>query len=313
MKTTGLHHVTAIASDPQRNLDFYAGALGLRLVKRTVNFDDPGSYHFYFGDAAGSPGTILTFFPWPYARRGQRGSGEVESTSFAIPANSTSYWLARLKERGVSAKTIASDFDHEVLRMEDPDGTLIDLVPTHHTAATESWAAVPEEHAIRGFHGVSALLDDVHPTAGVLTSLLGYEQVAEKNGKVRLQARSTTDIPGRYIDLIPGPNAPLGHMGAGTVHHIAFRAANDEAQARIRGELVSHGLQASPVMDRSYFHSIYFREPGGVLFEIATDNPGFATDESREELGQNLRLPPWMEKSRDRIAEILPKITLPNH
>lgn len=313
MKTTGLHHVTAIASDPQRNLDFYAGALGLRLVKRTVNFDDPGSYHFYFGDTAGSPGTIITFFPWPHARRGRRGSGEVESTAYAIPAASTSYWLQRLKEHGAAAKTIRNDFDGEVIRVEDPDGTLIELVPTDAPVVTQPWSAVPEEYAIRGFHGVTALLHDTAPTAGVLTSLLGYQRVEEKNGRIRLQAPGSSREPGRYVDLIPDPDAPLGQMGAGTVHHIAFRAANDEAQAGIRKELADHGIHASPVMDRSYFHSVYFREPGGVLFEIATDNPGFATDESREELGQNLRLPSWMEKSRNRIAEILPPITLPTH
>lgn len=310
MNITGLHHVTAIASDPQRNLDFYAGVLGLRLVKRTVNFDDPGSYHFYFGDAAGSPGTILTFFPWPHARRGVRGTGEVEATAFAIPAGSAGYWVERLKAHGVAVEQPGQRFGEEALRFPDPDGMHVELIASPQADASV-WnnGPVPAEHAIRGFHGVTAALEEIEPTARLLTEVLGYTPSGQEGNRTRFSAPG--GAPGRHVDLLHLPDAGPGSSGAGTVHHIAFRLPNDEAQVSARRTISGLGLGVSPIMDRTYFHSIYFREPGGVLFEMATDNPGFAIDESPETLGHALKLPQWMEKSRERIEQLLPAIELP--
>jgi glyoxalase family protein len=312
MKITGLHHVTAIASDPQRNLDFYVGLLGLRLVKRTINFDDPGSYHFYFGDAVGTPGTILTFFPWPSARRGVHGSGEVESTAFAIPENSVSYWLERLKAHQISAGRVTKRFGEEVIRFADSDGMVIDLIASDQSDTTRAWieSPVPPEHAIQGLHSVSAALNDCHDTAAVLTDIFGYRLTQTEGNRTRFVAENEGNLA-RTIDLIHTPDSPRGQAAAGSVHHIAFRTANDEEQLTWRKKLTSLGFGVSPVMDRTYFNSIYFREPGGVLFEIATDPPGFTKDESLEELGTNLRLPAWLESSRPRIETLLPKITLP--
>lgn len=310
MNISGLHHVTAIASDPQRNLDFYSGVLGLRLVKRTVNFDDPGSYHFYFGDAAGTPGTILTFFPWPNARRGRRGAGEVESTAYAIPSGSIGYWLERLRKHGVGVERIAGRFDEDGLRFQDPDGMAIELIGAEAPGSIRHWTGgpVPAEHGLRGFHGVTLQLDDTHDTAHLLTETFGYRPVAEAGNRVRLA--SSADI-GRTIDLVRADGDAPVQLGAGSVHHIAFRAEDDARQLEWRRKLTGLRYGVSPVMDRMYFHSIYFREPGGVLFEIATDSPGFATDEPPAGLGETLRLPSWMESSRPRIEEILPAITLP--
>jgi glyoxalase family protein len=315
MSITGLHHVTAIASEPQRNLDFHAGVLGLRLVKRTINFDDPGSYHFYFADGVGTPGTILTFFPWPNARRGVRGTGEVEATAFAIPAESAGYWLERLKEHHVPAERTAARFGEEVIRLADADGMPIELIASTgggKTQETQPWTGgpVPAEHALRGFHSVSLSLEDTGETATLLTATLGYERAGEAGSRTRFIAPGEGGV-GKIIDLVQSPNAQPGRLGAGSVHHIALRVADDAQQLEWREKLSRLGYGVSPVMDRTYFHSIYFREPGGVLFEIATDPPGFTADESVEELGAHLRLPSWMESSRPRIEEILPGINLP--
>jgi glyoxalase family protein len=312
MTISGLHHVTAIASDPQRNLNFYVGLLGLRLVKRTINFDDPGTYHFYFGDGPGTPGTILTFFPWPGARRGQHGTGEVEATAFAIPANSTGYWQDRLKEHGVTVEQAGERFGETVLRFTDPDGMMLELIATRASGEAKPWAGatVPVEHALRGFHSVTAALEGYERTAELLTDVFGYVRTGEAENRFRFAAPDG-EGSGRLIDLLCMPDGRHAGGGAGSVHHIAFRAKDDAEQRAWREKIVALGYNVSPVMDRTYFHSIYFREPGGILFEIATDPPGFTLDEKLEELGQNLRLPPWMEKARAQIEEILPAITLP--
>ena len=308
----GLHHVTAIASDPQRNLDFYVGLLGMRLVKRTVNFDDPGTYHFYFGDALGTPGTILTFFPWPGAHRGARGTGEVTATAFAISAASVGYWLERLKEHHVSAEGASHRFGEEVIRFADPDGMILELVATSGSEDIPAWteSPVPPEHSLRGFHSVSAAIEGYERTAKLLTENFGYRLVQEEGNRFRFAAQGGASA-GRLMDLVCLPDGRHAGGGAGSVHHIAFRAESDADQLALRAEIVSLGYNVSPVMDRTYFHSIYFREPGGVLFEIATDPPGFTLDESAQELGARLCLPPWMEKARAQIQEILPPITLP--
>jgi len=312
MNISGLHHVTAIASDPQRNLDFYVELLGLRLVKRTVNFDDPGSYHFYFGDAVGTPGTILTFFSWPGARRGVHGAGEVSATSFAIPPGSAGYWLERLKEWHVSAERASERFGEEVVRFADPDGTLIELIESTPSDAIVPWSdsPVPAEHAIRGFHSVSLTLRSTGKTAKLITETFGYQLVQESGNRSRFAASGEAGVA-KAIDLVSAPDVGSGRIAVGSVHHIAFRIPNDEQQISLREKLISLGYQVSPVMDRTYFHSIYFREPGSVLFEVATDPPGFTQDESVDELGANLRLPPWMEQARPQIEKVLPKITVP--
>ena len=309
---TGLHHVTAIASDPQRTLDFYVGLLGLRFVKRTVNFDDPTSYHFYFGDARGTPGTILTFFAWPGARRGIRGTGQIEAPAFAIPPNSVGYWLDRFKEHHVLAEKTPARFGEDVLRFADPDGLVIELIASISSAGFEPWAdsTVPVEHSLRGFHGVSIALEGYEQTAKLLTETFGYRLVEQLNNRFRLVAPSEA-AAGRIVDLLCRPDGSPGRVAAGSVHHIAFRARDYAEQLVWRERLVDLGHNVTPVIDRTYFHSIYFREPGGVLFEIATDPPGFTLDESLDELGNHLRLPPWLEPTRSQVEEVLPAIKVP--
>ena len=304
----GLHHVTAIASDPQRNLDFYTEVLGLRFVKRTVNFDDPGTYHFYFGDDAGSPGTILTFFPWPHASRGLAGAGETTHTAFSVPLTSIPYWESRLQSLGILVEHTGRRFDEDVLTLVDPDGMKLEIVGHVDTpsAHTPRFANVPPEHSIRGFFGVTLSERSLAATAKIL-NLMGFSQVAEAGNRHRFSAPGAA--LGNHIDLVVDPQASYGRSGAGSVHHIAFRAADDQSQREWRAEIARH-LDVTEVLDRDYFHSVYFREPGGVLFELATDTPGFATDEPVESLGEALRLPGWLEPQRARIEGRLAPIEL---
>ena len=313
-KIPGLHHVTAIASDPQRNLDFYVRLLGLRFVKRTVNFDDPGTYHFYFGDRRGTPGTILTFFPWPGARRGVRGTGQIEATAFSISPNSIGYWLERLKREHVTAERTASRFGEEVIRFVDPDGLLLELIASNSLASVEPWpdSPVPPEHALRGFHSVSAALEGYENTARLLTDTFGYRLIEKSENRFRF-ASPDESAPGRILDLLCLPDSGVGRVAAGSVHHIAFRAHDEQEQLRWREQLVDLGYNVTPVIDRIYFHSIYFREPGGVLFEIATEPPGFTIEETIEELGTGLHLPSWLESGRSQIEKILPGIHVPQN
>jgi glyoxalase family protein len=308
----GLHHVTAIATDPQRNLDFYVGLLGLRFVKRTVNFDDPGTYHFYFGDRRGSPGTILTFFSWPGARRGSRGTGQVKATAFSISPDSIGFWLERLKRQHVTAERTSPRFGEEVIRLIDPDGLLIELIALSSHGQADPWpdSPVAAQHALRGFHSVSAALEGYERTARLFTESFGYRLVNESGNRFRFVSADDS-APGRIVDLLCQPDTAMGRVAAGSVHHIAFRAKDQAEQLQWREHLVDLGYNVTPVIDRTYFHSIYFREPGGVLFEIATEPPGFALDEKLDELGTHLRLPPWMESARSQIEEILPPIRVP--
>jgi len=308
---SGIHHVTAIASDPQRNLDFYTDVLGLRLVKLTVNFDDPATYHFYFGDGMGRPGTILTFFPWPGARRGRHGNGQVAVTSFSIPEGSVGYWEERLKRHDISVGEPSRRFDEEALVFLDPDGMQLELVPHPGSGGNTRWVSgpVPSEHAIQGFQGVTMWEENVERTVELLTETLGFHLQAEAGQRLRFKAAS--DGPGALVDVIHRPHGERGQGGAGTVHHVAWRTPNDEEQTAWQAEIAGRGYRVSPVMDRQYFHSIYFREPGGVLFEIATDPPGFSLDEPQDGLGQDLKLPPWLEPQRSQIEEMLPRLHLP--
>jgi glyoxalase family protein len=311
-RIAGLHHVTAIASDSQRNLDFYIGLLGLRLVKRTINFDDPGSYHFYFGDGRGTPGTILTFFPWPGARRGHRGVAQIEATAFAISPDSVGYWLERFKQHHVTAEGTSPRFGEEVIRFIDPDGLLLELIVSDSPARVEPWPDSPilPEHALHGFHSVSAALEGYEKTARLLTDSFGYRLVEQSGNRFRFVSPDDS-APGRIVDLLCMPDGRPGNVAAGSVHHIAFRAKDDAEQLQWREHLVELDYNVTPVIDRIYFRSIYFREPGGILFEIATEPPGFTLDEKLDELGTRLRLPPWMESARSQIERVLPPIKLP--
>lgn len=310
MKLGGIHHITAIATDPQRNLDFYTQFLGLRLVKRTVNFDDPGAYHFYFGDRIGTPGTILTFFPWPGARRGSRGTGQVVATSFVIPEMAIDYWRKRLKANHVTFEQTTRRFGEELLRFTDPDGLLIELIATDKTNRVDfsPTSAVPAEFAPAGFHAPTLEVQKADLTMQLLTDVFGFELIEQDGNRRRfgLDDRS----PNKSVDLVERADGGFGHVSAGTVHHIAFRAATDDEQLAWRENLTAAGLAVTPVIDRQYFHSIYFREPGGILFEIATDTPGFTVDEPVGQLGQNLKLPAQYEAHRSEIERALPAITL---
>jgi glyoxalase family protein len=306
----GIHHITAFASDPQTNVDFYHHVLGQRLVKTTVNFDDPGTYHLYYGDKIGTPGTIMTYFPWPNARRGVRGNGEIGASAYTISSRSVDYWRQRLADHGVATSQLETRFGAEVLPFQDPDGLALELIVSDDQATYSFWeeGPVPAEHALRGFHGVTLWLAEVEKTGGLLTEPMGYELVGRESNRWRYRGAGN-DI-GLYVDILVDPNRPHGRMGAGSVHHVAFRTRDDSEQLEYQRALAMAGFGVTDVRDRQYFHSIYFRSPGGVLFEIATDAPGFYTDEPIEALGQNLKLPPWLESQRDQIERILPEFTV---
>ncbi len=307
----GIHHVTAIAGDPQRNIDFYAGVLGMRLVKVTVNFDDPGTYHFYFGDEIGRPGSILTFFPWPEGRPGRQGTGQVGTVSLAVPAASLGFWIERLLAKGVRYEGPARRFDEQVLSFPDHDGLLLEIVATPRAAGVEPWrdGRVPAEHAVRGVHGVTIWEDGDAGSAAFLVRHLGMKIAGEEGNRFRLE--SAPDGIGSVVDLRRTPGFWGGVGGVGTVHHVAFRAGSDEEQLSRRTELERNGVGVTPVIDRQYFNSVYFNEPGGVLYEIATDGPGFTIDETAAELGTRLQLPPAYEPVRERIESSLPALRSP--
>jgi glyoxalase family protein len=305
----GLHHVTAIASDPQRNLDFYTELLGLRFVKRTVNFDDPGTYHFYFGDDRGSPGTILTFFLWPRGSPGSPGAGQTSATAFVVPSPSLEFWERRLRAANVPVERENERFGDPILSFADPDGTHIELIGRiiQPAAKAPRTSTVPLEHSIQGFFGVTLCESGFEMTSSVLEKM-GFSQKEEEKNRFRFSALG--GALGNHIDILVQPQLMYGRMGAGSVHHIAFRAPDDASQRLWRDELKAMPLEVTPVLDRTYFHSIYFREPGGILFEIATDPPGFDFDESLETLGETLKLPPWLQAKRSVIEKVLPPITL---
>lgn len=317
----GIHHVTAIASNPQRNIDFYTKILGLRLVKITVNFDDPTTYHLYYGDELGRPGTILTFFPWPNAPKGHRGNGQVVATSFLIPENATDFWIDRFKHEGTGFTNPISRFEDEeqVITFYDPDGLELELV-AHKSAKYRNNnirknGPIPSKYAIRGFYSVTLAVEGYERTASVITKQLGFQSTREEGSRFRYELvrngkgnNDNNEGPGSIVDVLCLPYSPPGYMGVGTVHHVAWRTPTDKQQIVLRREVIKHGLNATPVIDRIYFHSVYFREPGGVLFEIATNSPGFAIDEKLEELGNRLMLPPWLEPDRRSLEKLLPKV-----
>jgi len=305
---SGIHHVTAIAGNAAQNLDFFTRILGLRFVKRTVNFDDPGTYHLYYGDEAGRPGSILTFFPWEHAAPGRSGVGLTQQTTFHIPARSVGYWTHRLIEKGVNHEPFGTRFGQSVLGFSDADGMGFALVGVEGAEAEPAWSDgdIPVEHAIRGFHGVTLLLSEAAPTAAILTDGLGFAEVGRDDGLIRFSAAESL---GGIVDIREAGGFLAGRMGRGSVHHIAFRAADDAEQAAMAKRLVERqGMQVTEQKDRQYFRSIYFREPGGILFEIATDIPGFAVDEPVATLGATLKLPAFLEPSRREIEAVLPPL-----
>jgi glyoxalase family protein len=310
----GLHHVTAIASDPQRNVDFYTDVLGLRLVKTTVNFDDPGTFHLYYGDDAGHPSTILTFFPWKGIPQGRQGTGLTTATAFGVPPTSLGWWQKHLADRGADVVAGPHDRDsggasEEVLVVRDPDGLVVELVsaPGDTRSGWDGQGGIPAEHAVRGLHSVTLTERIPEHTAELLTGLLGMSGDG-RGGDDRTRFTMPGGLPGASLDVAASTDGTLGRQAAGTVHHIAFRAPDQATQEQWRQELVDAGLQVTPIVDRQYFTSIYFREPGGVLFEIATDQPGFAVDEPLLELGRHLKLPPWLEPTRRQIEHALPTL-----
>lgn len=310
--TAGIHHITGVAADPQRNLDFYAGVLGLRLVKRTVNFDDPTTFHFYFGDEAGSPGSILTFFPWPNGRRGRQGAGQVAVTAFAILPSAVGFWIERLIRYGVEFDHPITRFDDErVIAFRDPDGLMCELVASPRAEERNGRAGgeIPAEHSLRGLHSATLWMESCDLSGKLLTEQLGFRAVREQGSIFRFACGDGG--PGTIVDLRCVPGLWSASLGAGTIHHIAFRASGERQQSSVRGDLVEHGLNVTPEIDRVYFRSIYFREPGGVLLEIATDAPGFAVDEPIESLGSDLKLPAWLEERRFEIEALLPNVTIP--
>jgi glyoxalase family protein len=307
----GIHHVTAIASDPQRNIDFYTGVLGLRLVKVTVNFDDPGTYHLYYGDGQGHPGTILTFFPWPDGMPGRIGTGQLTVTSFAVPEKATSYWQKRLKDHSVRFEESHATFDEPALSFTDPDGLQLELVSAADTNPDRAWkdGPVPFEFGIRGFHHVTLSEEGYERTAALLTETMGFKLLHTQGNRFRYSVGAGGT--GTIVDVVCNPAGRQGLVSVGTVHHVAWRTPTDEQQQAWREALKTRHYNVTPIIDRIYFHSIYFRETGGVLFEIATDPPGFAIDEPMEKLGETLKLPPWLEPHRSRIEQVLPPIKLP--
>jgi glyoxalase family protein len=304
----GIHHVTAVSGKAERNLDFYTRVLGLRSVKKTVNFDDPTTYHLYYGDEVGHPGSVLTFFAWEHAAQGRAGVGQAQQTAFRVPAASLGYWAHRFVEKGVAHDQIEKRFGESALPFVDPDGMRAALVGVPGAETESAWKSrdIPAEHAIRGFHGVMLMLDDSAPTAALLTDVLQFSEIGREGPVRRFRA---AEGRGGVIEIREAKGFLGGTIGRGSVHHIAFRAADDAEQAALARKAVEdHGVRATEQKDRNYFRSVYFREPGGVLFEIATDQPGFAVDEPIASLGHDLKLPSFLESRRKEIEAVLPPL-----
>lgn len=305
---SGIHHITAIAGDPQKNIDFYTGILGLRLVKKTINFDAPDVYHFYFGDELGRPGTVFTTFPFKGARKGTKGTGELTYTAFSIPSKSLDFWKERLTKFGIVVSDVLSRFGEKLIRFEDHDGMGIELIANDNDDR-KGWSYGPilREHSIRGFYGATLYLRSKDLTEKLLINNMDYKFIGQEGERYRY---GTEGKPGDIVDILVNPVGNRGMQSAGTVHHIAFRTANTSTQLEVQEILMKSGYMVTEVKDRNYFKSIYFREPGGVLFEVATDEPGFAIDEDEAHLGELLKLPEWAEPSRKRIEAALIPVTL---
>ncbi|GAB2825646.1 ring-cleaving dioxygenase [Ferruginibacter profundus] len=304
----GLHHITAIADNAKRNFEFYTNVLGLRMVKKTVNFDDPGTYHFYFGDEVGTPGSILTFFPWEGIGRGRTGTGMATEIGYSVPAGSLEFWAARFTQFNVKHGAIAESFGEQYLSFEDPDGLKINLIVSKNTDTRKQWetADIKAANALKGFHSIVLTLRNIKATAAILTEIFGYKFLEQQGNRYRYitDAIETAAI----VDLLESPDEARGNNTAGTNHHVAFRVKDEATLMEYREKILSKQLNITEKINRDYFFSLYFREPGGVLFELATENPGFATDETVAELGSSLRLPKQYEGARAKIEAALPKL-----
>lgn len=308
MADKGIHHITAVAGDPQENYEFYTRVLGLRLVKKTVNFDDPTVYHLYYGNESGDPGTILTFFPWRHLQDGEPDQGQVVAVSFSVPTDSKEYWINHLKEHNLDIEAPFSRFGKEVIGLQDPDGLHLELVMDPEADKVEAWkdGPIPAEHAIRGIHGATLAEQNYAGTGRLLEEDLGFELTNQSDNRYLYE----TGAPfGSVVEVIDQFELE-GRAGKGTIHHIAFRCEDEEEQQAMRRQLLDKGYYLTEVKDRDYFKSVYFHGPGGILFEIATDPPGFTKDEKLEELGSSLQLPDWLEKNREEIAAELPSLTI---
>jgi len=306
-KIKGIHHVTAIAGKAQQNLEFYRDVLGLRLVKKTVNFDDPGTYHFYFGNEEGAPGTIMTFFPWEHITKGTRGSSQVTETAFRVPQGSLDFWVKRFEQYNVIYNKPSKRFGESYMVFIDPDGLKLELVETgKNLIAPYNHPDIPEDKAIAGFYYTTLIVNDYQATEALLTGIFGYKLIGKEVNRYRYS--SGENVVGNILDLVHLPNEHKGVIAGGSVHHVAFRTESLDSQLDLRRNLIDFGLQPTPQIDRNYFMSIYFREPRGVLFEIATDPPGFTVDEKLSELGTALRLPKQYEPRRAQIEEMLQKL-----
>ena len=304
----GIHHITAIAGKAKTNYDFYTKVLGLRFIKKTVNFDDPNTYHFYYGNEEGAPGTILTFFPWEGIQSGRRGTRQVTEIGYSVPAGSLDFWQKRLDDHHVIYNKVTEKFGEQYLTFLDPDGLKFELTVANTADHRTAWTTpeVTEEHAIRGFHHVTITSNKIEKTAEVLTEILGYHL----QERVVNRSRYITDTVSEaaIVDLVEAPGEAAGHVAGGSVHHVAFRVKDEATLMYYRDKIAAKGLNITEKIDRNYFYSLYFREPGGVLFEIATDNPGFMIDENKEELGSHLMLPEQYEQHRLEIEQVLPKL-----
>jgi glyoxalase family protein len=306
---TGLHHVTVIAGDAQQNLDFYTRVMGMRLVKKSVNQDAPDTYHLFYGDGVGHAGSDLTFFPWPKMAPGRHGIGLTNEVSLAVPAGSLDFWAARFGEHGVDTTSRESRFGERTLPFTDPQDVALTLTETSETREFTPWEAspVPAEHQVRGLHSVRLLERELAPTVRFLEQALGFTLAAEENGWKRYAIGGGGS--GRAIDVQEVPNGQRGSWGPGAVHHVAWRVPDDDAQREVHDRVRDAGVKPTDVIDRFWFRSIYFKEPGGALFEVATDGPGFSVDESTATLGERLILPPWLEQNRPGIENSLPVLT----
>jgi glyoxalase family protein len=305
-KILGIHHITAIAGNAKRNFNFYSKILGLRFIKKTVNFDDPGTYHFYFGDEIGSAGTILTFFPWGEGiQQGRKGSGMATEIGYSVPAGSLDFWIKRFEEHNVIYNKPAMKFGEKYLTFLDPDGLKLELIESKTADERNAWETedIKKEVATKGFHNITLTLNDIKGTATILTQVFGYKLIDQEVNRYRYATDEVENAA--IVDLVQLPDEKRGHVANGSVHHVAFRVKNDEILMHFRKIIDALGLGITPQIDRQYFHSLYFREPGGVLFEIATENPGFTVDETVENLGKELKLPPQYETRREEIESSL--------
>ncbi|MBB5436578.1 glyoxalase family protein [Pedobacter sp. AK017] len=305
----GIHHITAIAGNAKRNYDFYTGILGLRLIKKTVNFDDPHTYHFYYGDEKGTPGSILTFFPWEGIQAGRRGTKQVTEIGYSVPAGSLEFWQNRFEQHNIIYNKPAVKFGERYLTFLDPDGLKFELTEAKVKDNRPQWetAGVDKTNAVHGFHHITITTNKMEGTAAVLTTIFGYRLAESEVNRHRFITDTVEQAA--IVDLVEAPGEAIGHVAGGSVHHVAFRVKDEATLMYFRDKIVEMGLNITEKIDRNYFYSLYFREPGGVLFEIATDNPGFTIDEPLAELGSNLKLPAQYESIRTEIEGILPQLS----